>query len=182
MAKGRKQRLLEAVLTASFRPDRQGRLLLDEPLPEELPVAGSADARAAWGRLVEAQGRYRKLGAPDPWGFAELVRKLHRELSAGEISPMQRFQLLSALSFGPWRITTSDGSPWGEPSYSDEELRGHWERWARFEEPAPGREWSERDWAVQRHERGLEPVEAFMRAHADRRASQAPAHPNTEVA
>ena len=92
------------------------------------------------------------------------MRKLHRCLALGELSPLERFWVLSELSFGHWRITTGEGLPWGEPLRPDDELRGHWERWARHEEPAPGRAWGEHDWAVQRFERGLEPVPAFLAA------------------
>jgi len=160
VAKGRKQRLLEAVLTASFRPDRQGRLLLDEALPASLPITGNDEAHAAWAALVKAQERYTELGAPDPWGFSGLVRKLHTELASGEVTSEERFRLLCSLSFGPWRLVASEGVPWGEPTHSDEELRRHWE-WARFEEPSPSREWSERDWGWQRFVHGLEPKKAF---------------------
>lgn len=38
MAKGRAQGLVAAIVTGTFRPDRQGRLLLVEPLPVEPPA------------------------------------------------------------------------------------------------------------------------------------------------
>ena len=93
MPRGHRQTLVEAILVANFRPDRQGPLLISELLPPELPVAGSEAARTAWGELVAAQGRYRQLGAPDCWGFSALVRRLHTELAGGEVSSEERFRV-----------------------------------------------------------------------------------------
>jgi len=168
MPRGHRQTLVEAVLLANFRADRQGPLLLSEPLPPELPVEGGAGAREAWEALVAAQGRYRDLGAPDPWGFSVLVRRLHRAVGAGEVSPMERFHVLEALTWGPWRITGPGGEPVGTASHTDEELREHWQGWARFEPPSLHRdEWGEADWAVQ-FEKGLDAVEAFHAAATER--------------
>ncbi len=168
MSRSRRQSLVGAVLAASFRPDRQGRLLLSERLPERLPVPGNERAREAWAGIVQAQARCRENGVVDAYGFAGLVRTLHRELAAGEVTSEVRFRVLTALAFGPWKITTSGGLPWGEPLRPDDELRGHWERWARHEPPSPAREWGEADWAVQRFEKGLDAVEAFHAAATER--------------
>ena len=163
MSRSRKQSLLAAVLAQSFRPDRQGRLLLSERLPERLPVPGNERAREAWAGIVQAQARYRENGAADTYGFSRLVRALHRELAASEIPSLERFVILDCLAFGPWRVTSPAG-PVGEPLRSDEELHAHWEGWAKLEQPSPAREWGEADWAVQRFEKGLDAVEAFHAA------------------
>ena len=171
MPRGTRVRLLELVLTASFRPERHGRLLLTEALPAVLPLSESSDAAvAAWARLVELQASYRASGFVDVWGFWGAVRDLHSELSAGPLAPMERWNILWALTASPWRGLGAGGGPHGEPRYSDEELRGHWEVWARLAGPsgAVRTEWGAEDYAWQRFELGLEPAEAYREALAAR--------------
>jgi hypothetical protein len=166
--KGRKQALVEAILTGAFRPDRQGGLLLGEPLPAELPVEGCEDARAAWRTLVEAQARGRESGAPDPWGFAGLVRELHGAFGvAATLSEVERFQVGFALLAGPWRGTGRGGRGCGPRRFTDEELERHWRTWARFD-----REWDESTWGYWRFEEGLDEQEAFAIAREARKSER----------
>jgi hypothetical protein len=160
--KGRKQALVEAILTGAFRPDRQGGLLLGEPLPAELPVDGCEDARAAWRALVEAQARGRESGAPDPWSFAGLVRSLHAAFGdAATLSELERFQAMLALTFGPWRCVDAKGRGVGPRRFTDAELEQHWQ-WARLGPASRFRdEWNEEDWGYRRFVLGETPGVAF---------------------
>ena len=170
MARGTRVRLVELVLTASFRPERHGRLLLTEVLPAVLPLEGSDAAVAAWARLVELQASYQATGFVDTWGFWSAVRALHSELSSGPLAPMERWNILWALSASPWRGMGADGGPHGEPRYTDEQLRSHWDSWARQAGPSGAfrGEWGLVDWAWQRFQLGLGAEEAYRESLAAR--------------
>jgi len=120
MSRGRKQPLVEAILVGSFRPDRQGRLLLEETLPEECPLENGSPAGArAWRDLVTAQRGYQDTGAVNPWAFAALVRAFHAaQRTSTTADSHDRWLALSALWIGPTR---------GHP---DEALVEHWNTWA----------------------------------------------------
>jgi hypothetical protein len=127
MPKGEPRTLLAHVLAGSFRAERHGPLFLDEQSPEELPVEANEQARAAWADLVVAQAEAREAGFVNAWAVVPLVRRLHEALASSEVSPWSRMMLLTALGFGPWRLTsTTTGEPVGEMGFTDEELRVAW--------------------------------------------------------
>jgi hypothetical protein len=177
MSRGRKRPLVEAILVGTFRPDRQGRLLLEEQLPEECPLEDvSEGARQAWRNLVTAQAAYRDSGAVNPWQFASLVRFFHsaaRETAKTE--EFERFRLTWALNFGPWRfVQSSDGlSPGGKRRYTEKQLAAAW-RWAKYQ-PASTNfpDWDETTWAFHRYRRRLGAVEAFRAARQESRRRRA---------
>jgi hypothetical protein len=161
---------VEAVLTASFRPDRQGPLLLGELLPVELPVEGGESARDAWERLVDAQARGQESGVPDPWGFAALVRKLHAALTDDSLCPAKRRHVLFYLSYGPTFLPGEGGVrdtyikwAWG---FDEVQLREEWDSWA-----SAAQEWTELDWCYWRFVRKFGRERAFA-AHAKAEAAE----------
>jgi hypothetical protein len=161
--RGVRRTLVESILLGSFRPDRQGHLLLEETLPVECPLEGASDGeQAAWRNLVTAQLAYRDSGAVNPWQFASLVRLFHHACSEPK---RDVFLLKWSLSWGPWGSVMRDGvTPAGEPRFAEDELREAWEEWAQYERPAwKTGEWDETTWAHRHFVLGEEPVAAFQR-------------------
>jgi hypothetical protein len=103
VTRGVSRSLLDLVLTASFRPERHGGLLLDEDLPADLPVAGDDAAASAWSALVALQASYRERGAVDVWGFWSGVRKLHAALGfkPEEDAAERTKAVFAAMTAGP---------------------------------------------------------------------------------
>jgi hypothetical protein len=170
---GQRKRLLELVLTASFRPERHGLLLMREPLPVELPVPrreGDDRTAEAWAELVALQAGYREMGLCDPWAFWSSVRRLHAVMHV-DGTAAARARIKQALVLGPWKFSL-DGRPVGEPAFSDAVLREAWEGWA-CREPASHNfpRWCDCDYAVQRFVEGLEPVEAYAAMREAARAA-----------
>lgn len=62
MSRGRKRHLVDLVLTARFRAERHGGLVLEEMLPAMLPTRGDEQAQAAWSHLCRLQSGYRETG------------------------------------------------------------------------------------------------------------------------
>ena len=120
MPRGKQQQLVTAILTAKFRPDRQGGLLLDDELPDEMPVEGSEEARESWASLVALQKGYVTRGIPHPWEFATAVRAFHTALARSQLFPWTRSMVLFDLDTGC-------------RDFSDEELARHWDEWAQHE-------------------------------------------------
>jgi hypothetical protein len=122
--RGKRTSLVESVLDGSFRPDRHGRRLLEETLPEECPLENvSLEGARAWRDLVTGQRGYQDAGAVNPWAFARLVRALHGTLRHGEVvSGVDHFRVESALRIGSY------------PALPDEVLEPHWREWASLEE------------------------------------------------
>ena len=71
--------LLKRVMTNSFRADRYGALLGEQPLPADSPFR-DRDRIELWGALVAAQRRYRaepEYQREHARDFGQLVRALH---------------------------------------------------------------------------------------------------------
>src|SRR6478735_10426096 len=117
--RGVRKSLVASIMDGSFRPDRQGRLLLEELLPEGCPLEEvSPEVARAWRNLVTAQQAFMDSGAPNPWQFATLVRQFHGALRQGTtVDSMERFRAESALRVGPY------------PACPDELLERHWREW-----------------------------------------------------
>jgi hypothetical protein len=73
--------LARLILEGRFRPERHGRLLLEDELPSEPPVEVNAPARGAWQALVELQASCRERHVSEPRAFAAAVRDFHRQRS-----------------------------------------------------------------------------------------------------
>jgi hypothetical protein len=98
--RGVRRSLVESILLGSFRPDRQGRLLLDDALPDVCPLEDVDEGtHRAWRQLVTAQVAYRDSGAVNPWAFAALIRRFHRAVENAQ--PEDSFLLRWSLAFGP---------------------------------------------------------------------------------
>ncbi len=165
------QALLESVVYAHFRPDRNGRWLVEgEPLPAECPIEDASDeARSVWAQLVAEQERARRVGVTNAWRFSSLVRRLHAVLATDvATSDAERHHVAGILRVGPLELHSDadDITPHNAHAvpYTVEVLTRHWREWAHEQE------WRPSTWAYQHFVAGLEPAAALEAAERERQA------------
>jgi hypothetical protein len=165
---GTRRTLLESVLDGSFRPDRQGRLVITERLPAELPIEGSSEAAcSAWDQLLEEQEQARELGSVNPWRFSVAVRRLHSALAVDVMRvESERRHVEIILTVGPLEIhpDAESDSPWVDHArpFTEARLRAEWDEWAHE------LEWDATAWAYWRFVRGFSAKAALAAKERER--------------
>jgi hypothetical protein len=85
MAKGKRDHLVDLVVSGTFRHDRHGGLLLTQQLPKTCPLRdANAGVEHVWSELVAAQERMVEERASDPWGFSKILRRFYTIIESGD--------------------------------------------------------------------------------------------------